>query len=133
MKRKIIVFNSVLFVLLFGLISFNKEYLRPSMAHLPFAGVLVGSLPNFLAAFVISLASVYAVLTRGPKHGRLIVYAVSILVCAGLTVEELMPFWGASTYFDPFDILASGIGSFLAMLGYELAVRRRRKKQKEDS
>ena len=129
MKRKIIAVNALLFALLFGMISFNKEFLRPRLRHLPVAGALVGCLPNFLAAFFISLAPVYAVITRKPKHGRILVYSVSIVVFAVLAMEEVVPVWGASKQYDPFDILASGIGSLLAVLGFELAVWMRKRER----
>ena len=122
MRRKVIVVNAVLVALLFGLISFNKNVLRPRLAHMPFAGAILGCLPNFLAAFFISLAPVYPILTRKPKHGRIGVYAVSIFVFAVLAMEEVIPIWGASNQYDPLDILASGIGSMLAVLVLELIV-----------
>ncbi|MBT4333378.1 MAG: hypothetical protein HOD64_08870, partial [Candidatus Cloacimonetes bacterium] len=37
-----------------------------------------------------------------------------------LLIEELKPMWGASTHYDTFDIIASGVGSTLAILTYEL-------------
>jgi hypothetical protein len=128
-KLKIITINLGLFALLFGLVTLNKEFLRPLLRHKPFAGVLTGSFPNFIAAFIIGLAPLNAVLIRAPKHGRLIVYICSLLVFAGLTIEELVPLWGASSQYDPFDILANGIGSGLAVLTYELIVYRRKNKQ----
>jgi hypothetical protein len=88
----------------------------------------VGCLPNFLAAFLISLAPVYPVITRRPKHGRIGVYSFSIVVFAVLTIEEFMPLWGASTHYDSLDILASGAGSLLAVLAFELAVWIRKRK-----
>jgi hypothetical protein len=129
MKRKIIIFNAVLFAFLFGLISLNKKFIRPSFRNTPFVGALAGCFPNFLAALIISLAPMFAVLTRKPKHGRLIVYLVSVFVFAGLTLEELVPMWGASTHYDPLDILASGIGSLLAIVTFELVTLRRKNRQ----
>jgi hypothetical protein len=130
MKRKnilqIIGINLLLFVFLYGLVSLNKAVLRPQFNHIPFVRVLTGSFPNFIAAYIISLFFVNGVLIRKPRHGRLIVYLGSVLVCAMLTLEELKPFWGASTYYDPFDILASGLGSFLSIITYELMSRKAR-------
>jgi hypothetical protein len=37
-------------------------------------------------------------------------------------VEELKPMWGASVYYDTYDIIASGVGSILAILTYELLI-----------
>jgi len=94
-KIKIIVVNMSLFVLLFVFITINKEFFRPQFGNLPFIGVLTGSFPNFLAALVLSFASVNAVLIRKPKQSRSIVYAASALVFVILTFEELKPMWGA--------------------------------------
>ncbi|MBE9480376.1 MAG: hypothetical protein IMY69_01620 [Bacteroidetes bacterium] len=118
-KIKSIIINLFLFALLFGLVSFNKEYLRPLYSHMPIIGVLTGSFPNFIAAYIISLAPINAVLMRELKYGRIIIYASSILVFVIMTIEELKPIWGASTHFDSFDILASGLGSLLAILTFE--------------
>ena len=128
MRRKIIAVNAALVALLFGLVSFNKEILRPRLRHVPVAGVLVGCLPNFLAAFFIGLAPVYPVITRKPKHGRALVYSFSIVVFGVLTLEEFVPLWGASKIYDPFDILASGIGSVLAVIVFELVVWMKRRR-----
>ena len=127
-KKKLLVTNILLFALLFVLVSFNKEYLRPEFSHIPFLGVLTGCFPNFIAACIISLAAVNAVISRKPGHGRLIVYVCSSLVFLVLTVEEFRPMWGASTQYDLFDILASGAGSLTAILTYELLVLNRRDK-----
>lgn len=57
-KRKLLATNILLFVVLFVLVKFNKEYLRPALWDVPVLGALAGCLPNFLAAFLISLSSV---------------------------------------------------------------------------
>jgi len=120
---RIIGINLVLFALLYGLISLNKEILRPKFSHISFINILTGSFPNFIAAYIISLAFVNAVLIRKPQNGRLIVYIGSVLVFTILTIEEINPMWGASTYYDPFDILASGLGSIISIITFELMVR----------
>ena len=119
-KKKAIAINAILFAALFGLISLNKEILRPALNNSSLLKVLTGCFPNFIANYLISLASVSAVLIRKFKHGRLFVYTFSIAVFAILMFEELKPMWGASTYYDTFDIIASGVGSTLAILTYEL-------------
>jgi len=121
---KIIGINMVLFGLLFGLISLNKEILRPEFSHISFISILTGSFPNFIAAYIISLAFANAVLIRKPQNGRLIVYVGSVLVFTILAIEEINPMWGASTYYDPFDILASGLGSILSIITFELIARK---------
>lgn len=127
-KKKVLVLNMLLFALLFMLVSFNKEFIRPSYARTPFLGIVSGIFPNFMAAFLISMAFVNAVVIREPRHRRLIVYAASLLVFAVLAVEEIKPMWGASTYYDLFDILASGVGSLLAIFVFEIVILIRRKR-----
>ena len=129
-RKKIIVLNSLLFVALFGLVTLNKEILRPNLFTIPVANVLTGCFPNFIAAYLISLAFVNAVLLRNPKWGRLIVYASSLVIFLILTIKELKPMWGASTYYDSFDVLASGLGSVLSILTFEFISSRRRNRIK---
>ena len=121
-KKKVIAINAILFAALFGLVSLNKEILRPALNNSSLLKILTGSFPNFIAAYIISLAIVSAVWIRKFKHGRLIVYMGSIAVFAILTIEEIKPILGASTYYDIFDIVASGVGSALTILTYELLV-----------
>ena len=121
-KKKVIAINAILFAALFGLVSLNKEILRPALNKASLLKILTGCFPNFIAAYFISLAFVSAVLIRKFKHGRLIVYSSSIAVFVILTIEELKPMWGASTYYDIFDIIASGVGSILSIFTYELLI-----------
>jgi NhaP-type Na+/H+ and K+/H+ antiporter len=120
--KKVIAINAILFAALFGLVSLNKEILRPALNNSSLMKILTGCFPNFIAAYIISLAFVSAVLIRKFKHGRLVVYTGSLAVFAILTIEELKPMWGASTYYDVFDIIASGVGSTLAIFTYELLI-----------
>jgi hypothetical protein len=125
-KQRIIVFNLLLFALLFGLVSLNKEFLRLLYSNIPIIKVLTGSFPNFIAAYIISLTFVNVVVIRELKYGRLIVYLSSLLIFVILTIEEFKPMWGASTHYDLFDIFASGLGSLLAILTFELVVLKRK-------
>ena len=75
----IIVINTFLFAALFGLVTLNKELLRPASSNTYIFNILTGCFPNFIAAYLISLAFVPAVLIRKPKSGRLIIYASSII------------------------------------------------------
>lgn len=120
---RIIGINLILFALLYGLISFNKEVLRPEFGQIPFISILTGSFPNFIAAYLISLGFVNAELMRKLQNGRLIVYAGSVLVFTILAIEEIHPIWGASKTYDAFDIWASGLGSILSIVTFELIVR----------
>lgn len=93
---------------------------------MPFSGIITGCFPNFIAACIISLAFVNAVATREFKYSRIIVYISSLLVFGILTIEELKPMWGASTRYDSFDILASGLGALLSILTFEMIVLKRK-------
>ena len=119
---KIIGINLILFGALFGLITINKEFLRPLSSSNSLSVVLTGCFPNFIAAFLISLAPINAVVIKKPKGGRIIVYACAIFTFLILAIEEVIPFWGASTYYDLYDIIASAIGSALAISTYEIIV-----------
>ncbi len=108
----------------------NKEILRPKFNHTLFARVLTESFPNFIAAYIISFAFTNAVLIRKPQNARLVVYLGSVLVCAILTIEEIIPMWGASTRYDPIDIWASGLGSLLSIITFELVARKAHSRRK---
>ena len=131
-KKKVFAINAIIFAALFGLISLNKEILRPALNDSSLLKILTGCFPNFIAAYLISLASVSAVLVRKLKHGRLIVYLSSIAVFVILTIEELKPMWGASTYYDIFDIIASGVGSTMAIFTYELLILIKKRRQEKN-
>jgi hypothetical protein len=132
-KMQLIAINAILFAALFGLISLNKEFLRPSLNNTGFQKIFTDCFPNFIAAYLISFSSVPAVLIRKIKHGRLIVYLSALVVFIILMIEEIKPMWGASEYFDSFDIIASGVGSFFTIITYELLIlfeKRRKQRQK---
>ena len=52
-KGKYIAINLILFALLYFLVSLNKEYIRPLFENKPFLGIVTGSFPNFIAAYII--------------------------------------------------------------------------------
>ena len=122
-KKRVITINAFLFAALFGLISFNKDFLRPTLNNSEVLKILTGCFPNFIAAYIISTAAVTAVVIRKIKHSRLIVYTSSIVVSAILIIEELKPMWGASEIYDTHDIIASVVGSFFAVITFELLIR----------
>ena len=45
-----------------------------------------------------------------------------VLICKYpiLMIDEIKPMWRASTYYDTFDIIASAVGSIIAIITYEL-------------
>jgi hypothetical protein len=126
-RLRLILTNILLFGLLFGLVSLNKEILRPSLSDIPILKPTLGCFPNFIAAYIISLFFVNGALMMAPMHGRLLVYLGALFVFVVLTVEELRPMWGASTHYDVLDIVASGAGSLLAIFTYELTLVARKK------
>lgn len=117
-RKKTLIANIILFALLFVLISFNKDYLRPMFNHQPAGRIITGCLPNFLAALIISLAMLNALISKMAKHRHLLLYLIPALVFAILTFEEFVPLWGASTQFDIYDIIASALGSIFSILIY---------------
>ena len=74
----------------------------------------------FMAAYIISLCVVNPVITTKPRFGRTMVYTSSFIISAILTIEEFTSIVGASEHFDIYDIIASVLGSTLAILTYEL-------------
>jgi hypothetical protein len=128
-RKKVLIINMLLFAALFCLISFNKEFLRPNLNNSEFLKILTGCFPNFIASYLISMAAVSAVLIRKLKHGRLIVYASSILVLVILTIEEIKPMWGASEIYDKYDIIASLVGASFAMISFEILNRIEKRKK----
>jgi len=126
-QHKILGINLLLFISLYGLVTLNKTVFRPISSPGSLVNFLAGCFPNFIAALLISLAFIVAVLLKKPVKARLIAYIGSAIVFLILTVEEFNPIWGASTYFDIYDIIASGFGSGLALLLFEIIL----KKQKQ--
>jgi len=118
-KFKIIGINILLFALLFGLVTLNKECFRPHFSNSTLAKIITGSFPNFIAAYIISLFAVNPVLTIKPRFGRMIVYISTLMISTILTIEELTSIVGASKQYDIYDIIASVLGSILAILTYE--------------
>ena len=124
-RKRILAANILLIAALLLLVTFNKEYLRSAVGRGAPAEILTGCLPNFLAAFLISMAGINAILFRKPARGRAYAIIFSSAVFIVLAVEEIKPMWGASTFFDLFDIAASAVGSMLAVAVYELVRRRK--------
>jgi hypothetical protein len=126
-KMKFIAINLALFAFLYLSVSFNKEYIRPVYGSMPFWGIVTGSFSNFMVAFIMSLFSVTPILANGLsiKKARLIFYTIAILVFVLLTIEELKPFADASKVYDIYDIIASDLGSVIAVLTFEIFFRKK--------
>jgi hypothetical protein len=125
-KGKYIAINFILIALLYFSVSLNKEYIRPLFENKPIFGILTGSFPNFIAAYIISLFSIPVILAKelNIEKSRLLFYTVAIIVFIILTIEEIKPFFNASVVFDVYDIIANALGSIFAILTFELFLRR---------
>jgi hypothetical protein len=97
----------------------DHSVFRPHLDPGSFLNTVAGCFPNFIAAFLISLSFIVAVLFKDPA------FISSAIVFFILTVQEFNPIWGASTHFDSYDILASGLGSALAILFFEIIYKRK--------
>jgi uncharacterized membrane protein YjjP (DUF1212 family) len=110
-------------LLLVGVVTLNKLYLRPHAGSSVLALIVTGSVPNFAAAFFVSLCAVSPVLVVRPRFGRLLVYLAALAAFTLLTLEEMIGIVGASRAPDSFDVLASAAGAILACLSFELLVK----------
>ncbi|MEI7594355.1 MAG: hypothetical protein WCK02_01305 [Bacteroidota bacterium] len=121
-NRKNLAINLILIAILYLSVAFNKDFIRPVYGNTPIIGIITGSFSNFMAAYIISLFPVTSIICKkiNTKKARIIVYTFSILGFLILTAEEIHPMWGASTQYDLFDILASALGSLLAILTFEI-------------
>jgi len=131
-NKRYIAINLILFAILYLSVSFNKEFIRPVYGQSPIIGIITGSFSNFMAAYIIGLFPISPIIKRGVviKKARIIIYMTSIIVFLILTIEELKPMWGASTQYDLFDILASGLGALFAILTFEIIINWRKEKTK---
>ena len=120
MDRRISVL--ILFLVVIGII--NGEYLRPHYGNLKYFNIIIGSLPNFVGAFVFSLFLSSQISKLYIKKRRILIYLISFLVFILLTIEEYKPFFTASKTFDTFDIVASGLGVFCAIVVLELNLKK---------
>ena len=129
-NKRYIAINLILFAILYLSVTFNKEFIRPVYGQSPIIGIITGSFSNFMAAYIISLFPISPIIARSVviKKARIIIYMTSIIVFLILTIEELKPMWGASTQYDLFDILASGLGSLFAILTFEIIINWRKRK-----
>ena len=112
----------ILFLVVIGII--NGEYLRPNYGNLKYFNIIIGSLPNFVGAFVFSLFLSSLISQLFLKKRRLLIYLISFLVFILLTIEEYHPFFTATKTFDFFDILANGLGVFCAIVVLELNLKK---------
>lgn len=126
--------NAILLAFLFLSVSLNKEYLRAAFAGIPALNVLVGSYPNFIAAYVISCFAACPILTErfNNKNATPIFVATAIGVFMILTVEEVAPVLGVSAARDDYDVIASAFGSSCAILTFLFCEKKRLARKERD-
>jgi hypothetical protein len=99
--------NAVLIVL-FALIAFFRKYLTGRDEILD---IILGSLPNFIAVFVISI-----MITDRKKVVGIYKYIIILTVTSLLVLEEFFPTFTGNKIFDLYDILASILGGLFAII-----------------
>ena len=131
LNKRYVAVNLILFVILYLSVAFNKEFMRPVYGHSPILGIITGSFSNFMAAYIMSLLPIAPMLAKSVeiKKARLIFYSISIFVFIILTIEELKPFVSASKTYDIYDIIASGLGSIVAIITFEIIIKKWRTKK----
>ncbi|NPD43991.1 hypothetical protein [Lentimicrobium sp. S6] len=102
----------------------NKEYLRPAFQNNEVVSIIVGSLPNFLGAYLFSLLPFERIIKSNNKNRKAYYYLYVAFIFIFLIIEEFFPFFTASKTFDVYDILASGMGCILAILSYEITIKK---------
>lgn len=116
--RKVSRIHLTINLILIILFYINKRYLRPNYSDIIFVSTILGCLPNLIGAFMFSLLPMSKTLKLNLCKGRVVILICSVSVFAILTYEEYNPYLTASKTFDYNDIIASGIGSSLAIIYY---------------
>ena len=132
-RFRYVAINFIFFAVLYFIVSINKDIFRPIFRNRQILGIITGSFPNFIAAYIISLFPISPVLSRNLniRRSRIIIYLVAALVFIILTIEEISPFIGASETFDLYDIIGNGMGSVCAVLTFELIFEKKINNQKD--
>lgn len=127
---KCIAVNAALFGFLFLSVSLNKAYLRPTVVGGTPLATLSGSYSNFVAAWTIGMSPACPALTKrlAPARGAAVVVAAAIGAFAILATEELTSILGVSAVRDWWDVVASALGSSIAILTFLLLRRISRSK-----
>ena len=100
-------FSSVLIVC-FALNAFFRKYLTGRNEILD---IILGSLPNFIAVFVISIF-----LSDQKKVIGIYKHIIIFIITCLLVFEEYFPTFTGNKIFDQYDILASVLGGFFAII-----------------
>ncbi len=100
----------IVLILTLGFAFFEELYFRRYLFSIHNI-ILAGSLPNFLAAFIISMAYMAF---RSPGNRKALSGVVAIVI--GLCVYECAQLWLPNMVFDFLDIVASFLGGVLSWL-----------------
>lgn len=104
------------------LLPLTQEILRPAFGHAPLLGVLLDSAPNFVVGLCFPFSILVRPRTWTPRVADTLFVGWCFLTMAAETaVEYLSPF--GQNIFDVHDLIASGVGVGLALVGYRLFVR----------
>jgi VanZ family protein len=99
---------SFVLIVCFALNAFFRKYLTGKNEILD---IILGSLPNFVAVFVISI-----VLTDQKKVVGIYKYIIILAITSLFVFEEYYPTFTGNKTFDLYDILASVLGGLFAII-----------------
>ena len=106
------------------LLPLTQEVLRPAFRHAPLLGGLLDSAPNFVVGLCFPFSILVRPRTWTPRVAdSLFVAWCCLTIAAEAAVEYLSPF--GRNFFDVHDLVASGAGVGLALVGYTFFVRPR--------
>ena len=95
-------------IVCFALNAFFRKYL---IGRDEIIDIILGSLPNFIAVLVISIT-----FTDHKKVVGIYKYIIILTVTSWLVLEEFYPTFTGNKIFDPYDIYASVLGGFFAII-----------------
>ncbi len=99
---------SMVFIVCFALNAFFRKDLTGRNEILD---IILGSLPNFIAVFVIAI-----VFTDQKKVVGIYKYIIILTITSLLVLEEYFPTFTGNKIFDQYDILASVFGGIAAII-----------------
>jgi len=99
---------SIILIVCFALNAFFRKDLTGRNEILD---IILGSLPNFIAVFVISIF-----LSDQKKVIGIYKYIIILTITSLLVLEEYFPTFTGNKIFDQYDILASVFGGFAAII-----------------
>ena len=112
--------SSILVISLVSLGIINGEYLRPTYGSKPIIMYILGSLPNFIASYVLFILIMSFLVKKNLNYINLIMFSVGVFVFLFLTFEEYLPFFTGNKTFDIFDVFANGVGVLFAFISFKI-------------